>query len=95
LVENAIIHGLEPKEQGGFISITIKRRQDFVRAVVEDDGIGFKPSAAAERDDKIGLNSTRSRLTHHFGAHHHFSIKSKPKEGTTITIDFPLGERHE
>jgi sensor histidine kinase YesM len=38
--ENAIKHGIIPKNEGGFISIKINKEQDYFRIIVEDNGIG-------------------------------------------------------
>ena len=43
LVENAIIHGLAPKEDGGRILIRIRKRQGMICIVIADNGIGMKP----------------------------------------------------
>ena len=40
-VENAIIHGLFPREAGGSLCITFqKRKEDIIRCTVEDNGVG-------------------------------------------------------
>ena len=41
LVENAIYHGLEMKEGGGKIYISISKTEDELRIKVEDDGVGI------------------------------------------------------
>lgn len=43
LVENAVIHGLEEKEEGGQIIISAQSREDEVVLTVRDDGIGIGP----------------------------------------------------
>ena len=40
LVENGILHGLEPKKEGGTILITIAEREKKLVIAVEDDGVG-------------------------------------------------------
>ena len=95
LVENSIIHGLETKVQGGSIKISIKKDGAKVRAVVQDNGLGFYAPLLSSKEDKIGINSTKNRLAHHFGEHQSFAIHSNPGKGTSITIEFPLGENYE
>lgn len=41
LLENAIIHGLGPKEEGGRVKMQIFRKEDMLHIRVEDDGIGM------------------------------------------------------
>lgn len=41
LVENAIIHGLAPKEEGGHILIRIREKQGNICITVADDGMGM------------------------------------------------------
>ena len=55
-----------------------------VRLVIRDDGAGM---AAASRGTGLGLIGMRERVEAHNG---HFSILTKPDEGTTITVDLPL-----
>ena len=40
LVENAVKHGVGPKEDGGTIQLRVLQQQDRLRVSVEDDGIG-------------------------------------------------------
>ena len=41
LIENAIIHGLEPKETDGKLAISILREEDAIVFIVADDGVGM------------------------------------------------------
>lgn len=40
LVENAVKHGVGPKEDGGTIQLCVQQHQDRLRVSVEDDGVG-------------------------------------------------------
>ena len=42
LVENAYVHGLEPKPTDGTLEITVKKRKDCLSITVADDGVGFQ-----------------------------------------------------
>lgn len=48
-VENAIIHGLKPRKEGGLLKLSFALEQDWLVCVVEDNGIG---RAAARRRQK-------------------------------------------
>ncbi|GAB2570764.1 cache domain-containing sensor histidine kinase [Gracilibacillus alcaliphilus] len=41
IVENAFLHGIEPKEEPGLIHISIKKYDTDVEIIVEDNGIGM------------------------------------------------------
>lgn len=47
IVENAIVHGLEPKEEGGKVSIKVWRSDSNVTISVSDDGIGMSADILA------------------------------------------------
>lgn len=59
LVENAIIHGLAAKEEGGHIVIRIRERGGRICIMVADSGIGMEPEALQRirkglREDETG-----------------------------------------
>jgi hypothetical protein len=67
-VENAIVHGLRNREApGGKLSVSIKKIPAGILAVVEDNGIGRKRSAALKQDNEkphqqIGMRVTGKRI---------------------------------
>ena len=48
IVENAVVHGLEPKSGGGTVEILVSQRQGLVEMQVKDNGMGFGSAAGAE-----------------------------------------------
>jgi anti-sigma regulatory factor (Ser/Thr protein kinase) len=66
-IENAIWHGLMPKETGGKITIQVKRIEDTIQCIIEDNGIGRelsmknKPQYESTHQSK-GIGLTKSRL---------------------------------
>ena len=54
-VENALVHGLRPKAEGGQVRIEIKRTEQYLVCVVEDNGIGR--AAARQRRQQSGFPS--------------------------------------
>ena len=48
LVENAIIHGIEPKVGGGLVVVSARRADGVVTLAVEDDGVGIPPDRLAQ-----------------------------------------------
>jgi signal transduction histidine kinase len=65
LVENAVMHGLEPKVEGG--SITIRAFQEAQQLVLQvaDDGLGFDVEQGKEG---FGLRQVRERLQSRYGS---------------------------
>ena len=67
LIENAIWHGLVPKETGGTITFSVKETDGTVECVIDDDGIGrelsnqYKAQYRATHESK-GIGMTQSRL---------------------------------
>jgi signal transduction histidine kinase len=76
-------------------SIVVERRGGRVRAIIEDDGIGFDPVAAdrvptsAEAPNRahLGLKGIRERLALLGGA---LTVEAAPGAGTTLFVDIPL-----
>jgi sensor histidine kinase YesM len=87
VVENAIRHGLEPKIEGGFVTVTACRFNDEIQVVVEDNGMGFKPTKSAG----IGLDNLRERLAVLYDGQATLTIAER-NPGTLVTITFPAGE---
>ncbi|GEM_PF-1041368 len=78
-IENAIIHGILPREEGGNIKLSAVRHEKFIELKVQDDGIGMEESelirkrkeaalrnAGHERPRNVsGLKVTRLRIDEH------------------------------
>jgi len=95
-VENAIWHGIMPKETGGNIKINIKQIDDFYLNIeIIDDGIGIDNSLRDKKETHIskGMQLTKERLNllGQIGAKPiHLSVKQNIKIGTTVFISIPL-----
>ncbi|MCQ2448025.1 MAG: histidine kinase [Oscillibacter sp.] len=91
IVENAVKHGLFPREEGGTVTISTRKTESGVEIVVADDGVGFDhihPNLDPKRSH-IGVTNVRSRLDALCGGT--MTIESVLNEGTTITIFIPDG----
>lgn len=94
LVENAIIHGLEPKEEGGMILITVKRRGEYCIIKIADNGVGIPKERLNKIKDNpvettskcIGIWNTQKRIRIFTGQQEAFEIYSKENRGTVVTI---------
>lgn len=93
LVENAIRHGVSKKIDGGTVRLTIRRYEDSVQVVVEDDGVGMSGKQVAfimnrsHTEQGIGLQNVQRRLKHMNGQAP--VIQSEQGLGTKVTIKFP------
>lgn len=84
LVENAVVHGIQPMLRGGTIRITARRAGELLCIEVIDDGVGLQA-----REEHIGLSNTRQRLEKRFGADHSFQIEARVPSGTHVRIIIP------
>ena len=91
LVENAIKHGLEPKIEGGTITVHASQHQGRVRVVVQDDGIGLQAASTARKapatGSGTGLSNVRARLQSTRGENATLFIANTP-EGCLATLEF-------
>lgn len=85
LVENAIKHGLEPKTDGGHISILARQGEGEIQVEVCDNGIGFDLHA----DDGIGLSNIRERLKVLYGVKASLVIEVPKTGGAKLTLHIP------
>ncbi|MDU5411783.1 MAG: ATP-binding protein, partial [Clostridium perfringens] len=99
-VENAVLHGIEEKEQGGTINLSIKSRGEDMIITISDDGVGISVEKLCEirneiksRDkldlDKVGINNVNKRMFHYYGEEYSINIDSKVKKGTKVEIIIP------
>jgi two-component system sensor histidine kinase YesM len=104
-VENAIFHGICPKDEKGIIRVTSTvHEEQQLKITIEDDGVGIEEDLLAfiwEKGDHtqssglrhIGMSNTKKRLDHLFGGMATIDIESKLGQGTTVTILLPLQDQ--
>ena len=90
LVENAIRHGIEPREESGQLGIRARRSNGRLELCVADNGAGLPPGAAPEAREGIGLSNTRSRLRHLYGEDFRFELVEATGGGLEARIDIPF-----
>lgn len=104
LVENAVVHGLEDREEGGFVRIAVRREEDRLRVSVSDNGAGMPPARVAEIEAslldgeegegeayRIGLRNVHQRLVLSYGDAAGLAIISAPGQGTRAEFRIPGG----
>ncbi len=66
-IENAIWHGIVPRNTGGNVSLNVRRKDGTIEIVIDDNGIGREASAQNKSVSQLthkskGVNLTQSRL---------------------------------
>lgn len=97
LVENALMHGLFPKEQGGTVTVRAKSLPASVEIEVSDDGAGMsrkKVESVLDVNRKgehgIGLINTDRRLRQMYGKG--LDIRSTEGVGTSVSFIVPRSD---
>jgi ligand-binding sensor protein len=97
LVENAVMHGLGPKEYGGTIKIKAYSRDGIVVVSVEDSGVGITPvelerirkslhSKTSSIRHKGGLFNVDKRMRLLYGDSYSLEINSIEGSGTEVKL---------
>lgn len=104
LVENAIVHGLSKKEQGGTVSVTVTEdpTSEIVTLLIEDDGLGIAEERLSALNARmhnpeenktarigIGLGNIYRRIRTLYPEGGDLSIDAKEGVGTRITLTIP------
>jgi Histidine kinase len=87
LVENAIKHGLEPKPEGGLLSVRAEIVHGKLAVTVADTGLGFGKAATAGTG--TGLANIRQRLQLLYGNKASMTIAENTPTGTVVTLTVP------
>jgi len=100
LVENALRHGILPREEGGVVVIRSCLENDRVRIEVRDNGVGIAPQQLASLFQEsrrplphegagIALKNVNARLAALFGPEHALQVSSAEGEGTAVSFSVP------
>ena len=87
LIENAIIHGIEPYSDCGLLKISIHHNQKSLNIQVQDDGVGLTNGKIKEG---IGLTNIKSRLENIYGNSYSFKIIGNEIKGTLVELIIPV-----
>lgn len=92
LVENAILHGLRPRNHRGHITISCALEQAYLVIRVMDDGVGFDEKLLGERTEKstsYGLKNIRQRLAVLYDDRGSLEIANRPEGGVVARLRYP------
>lgn len=105
VIENAIIHGLEPLSREGIITITGTVAGDFYRITIDDNGVGLPDDRIYEIGRQItffdgdglgtGLRNIHQRLNYRYGEGSGVQLIPSPLGGLRVVLTWnrnPYGE---
>ncbi|MFD0710546.1 sensor histidine kinase [Paenibacillus sp. GCM10027626] len=103
IVENAIFHGIAPKDAEGKITLTVEQQGADLVIRIKDDGIGIEPERvsellASEQDcgkrgmTNIGVRHVHQMVQLYYGAAYGLRVKSEPGVGTEVSITLSLAK---
>lgn len=104
IVENSVVHGIEPLKKPGLININCDLKDNYLFIKVSDNGVGIPENHLLEirnglnsynedtfgEVEEIGIMNIFHRLNLRFGKEFGMTIDSKVNEGTLIEIYIPL-----
>lgn len=93
LIENAILHGILQRPEGGQVELSIKRKDKMLNFRLKDNGIGMDEKKRfevlnQESGNGVGILNIHNRLKRLYGKG--LAIKSYPRIGTEITWSVPI-----
>lgn len=98
LVENAVIHGLGPQEEGGLVRVTARADGETMDITVEDDGCGFDPEALPHHPEPsaehnhIALSNLKKRIELIYGGDYTLRLQAELGKGCRVTLHLPVEE---
>lgn len=102
LVENAVRHGLERRENGGVLTVTSIDDGTHTEVVVDDDGVGMDPDELATLLDldapssHVGLRNVDARLRQLYGPAGGLVVETNVGAGTSVRLRVPKSQpQHE
>lgn len=100
ILENAVYHGICPKQQKGTIKITAYVDEKSVYIKIIDDGVGMSEERLTEINNElhseggsgksIGIVNVSKRLRFVFGSDSEITINSRLGVGTSVILKIPI-----
>lgn len=105
IVENAVVHGIEPKIENGLVTVSIYEENDCICIDTEDDGIGFETEGEIllpletkgfdKKHNQVGLNNANHIIRLMYGETYGIRVFSNPGKGSKICIRIPFDDGKE
>jgi two-component system LytT family sensor kinase len=103
LVENAVVHSVEPLARTVTVQVRASRTDHQVVLEVSDDGVGMDPNVLASvrsrafkprtAGSSLGLRNLLRRLELEYGSGFDFEIESEPGHGTRVVLLIPVAAK--
>lgn len=100
IVENAVVHGIEPQTGNGFVEVRIYREENIVCIDTTDNGIGFeedgeinlpiKNTRDTSEHNQVGLNNVHHIIQLMYGEAYGIRVFSEKNKGTKVSIRIPF-----
>ena len=93
IIENAIKHGIEPKPEGGKITIHAQARDGNLWVDVVDTGVGLPEGDVFGKTSNgggLGLDNIRKRLALLYPNASRIELRSEIPSGTSVRIMVPF-----
>ena len=105
IVENAVVHGIEPKIENGLVTVSIYEENGCICIDTEDDGIGFETEGEIllpletkgfdKNHNQVGLNNANHIIRLMYGEPYGIRVFSNPGKGSKICIRIPFDDGKE
>lgn len=97
LVENALVHGLEAKPEGGTVTVRAYHEGDILLYIISDNGIGMDAmiktkqlKSKASVHKIFALNNINERIKRRYSDDYGLQIESTIGLGTKVTVKMPI-----
>ena len=102
VLENAVLHGVEPLSRGGKVHLEFSLEKDAIRFSCRDNGVGIEDDRIKNLQKELqlikpdtnlmnyGLHNIAAQLKLHYGDSAEIRIDSTQGEGTEVTIRIPI-----
>lgn len=100
-VENSFRHGLEKKEDLGYVEVTGGKREDRLYFEITDNGVGMtynqmralNEGDAVQKTGGIGVYNVHKRLQYFFPDDFSVTFSNGPERGVRVTLSLPAKEQ--
>lgn len=98
LIENALVHGIEPSVDKGHIAVSARLEGSEIVIQIKDNGLGMSEdqlqkiisgTIVSTKGSGVGVMNVQERIRLYFGAAYGLHFESELEVGTTVTIRFP------
>ena len=102
LIENSIKHGLEPRINGGTVTLRSRIMGSRLVLEVEDDGLGIPPERLSTEGPLntlrrpglgVGMRNVRERMQVLYGGLATVEMNGRPGRGTQVMLSMPILDR--